>query len=83
MKMSKGHFEALAEALKYERPKPNWSANKWVQWEMDVKAIAEVCHSMSNFTPNGNRAFDRDKFYRACGLRFDEDGFAIREEEGG
>ena len=67
-KMTKGHFDALAFALKQERPQPHWSPNKMTQWELDVRAVAEVCHGASNFTPNGNRAFDMDRFLKAAGL---------------
>ena len=58
--MSKKHFKALAEALKYEKPSVNWCPNKMAQWINDVRAIADVCASAN---PN----FDREKFYIASG----------------
>ena len=73
-KMTKGQFDALARALEQQRPAKNWE-NKRQQWEADVAAIAEVCHDASNFTPNGNRAFDMDRFLKACGL--EKEGAAI------
>jgi hypothetical protein len=43
MSMSKRDFVALADALRREKPGENWNPNKRVQWELDVKAIADVC----------------------------------------
>jgi hypothetical protein len=45
MSMSKQDFIKLADALRAEKPAPNWSANKHVQWEQDIKAIADACAS--------------------------------------
>jgi hypothetical protein len=59
--MSRKHFQRLAEALKSEKPAANWCANKHAQWQLDVKAIANVC---SSFNPN----FKRERFLTACGL---------------
>jgi hypothetical protein len=59
--MSRKHFKALAEALKAEKPGANWSANKHVQWQLDVNAIAATCARF-----NGN--FKRERFLAACGL---------------
>ena len=53
--MSKGDFIALADALRSERPGINWSPNKHVQWNLDVKAIANVCAA-------SNVAFKRDRW---------------------
>jgi hypothetical protein len=58
------HFRALAEALKYNRPEPNWE-NKFIQWQGDCREIADVCRSF-------NGTFDRERFYRACGLTNEE-----------
>ena len=43
MSMSKRDFIALADALRAEKPGDNWNPNKKTQWELDVKAIANVC----------------------------------------
>jgi hypothetical protein len=59
--MSRKHFRALADALKAEKPGDNWNPNKRVQWELDVKAIANTC---AQFNPN----FQRDTFLAACGV---------------
>jgi hypothetical protein len=59
--MTRQHFKALAEALKFERPGANWDPNKRVQWEQDCKAIADVCNRF-------NGGFKRDRFLSACGL---------------
>ena len=50
--MTKKHFIALADALRAEKPGTNWDPNKMVQWELDVKAIANVCAAHN---PNFNR----------------------------
>jgi hypothetical protein len=59
--MSRKHFKALAEALKAERPGDNWNPNKRVQWELDVKAIANTCATF-------NANFKRQRFLLACGV---------------
>jgi putative protein kinase ArgK-like GTPase of G3E family len=53
--MSKRHFIALADALRAEKPQPNWNPNKLAQWELDVKAVANVCAA-------SNSAFKRDRW---------------------
>ena len=50
--MTNKYFIALADALRTEKPGTNWDPNKMVQWELDVKVIANVC-AASN--PNFNR----------------------------
>ena len=60
--MTKKHFEALAAALKAEKPGLHWDPNKHVQWDNDVAAIASVCADF-------NGAFDRARFYKACGVQ--------------
>lgn len=59
--MTKKHFEALAQALKSERPSVSWS-NKYIQWCQDVKAVADVCGEFDD-------AFDFEWFYEACGAK--------------
>jgi hypothetical protein len=59
--MTRKHFEALAQALKSERPSVGWT-NKYIQWAQDVKAIADVCADF-------NGAFDHDRFFVACGAK--------------
>lgn len=53
--MTKKHFIMLADALRRERPGDHWDPNKRVQWELDVKAVADVCKRV-------NCRFDRDRF---------------------
>ena len=67
MAMTRQHFNAIAETMRENMPNENW-LNKRQQWETDVRALADMCHDASNFTPNGNRAFDRDRFLKACGI---------------
>jgi hypothetical protein len=59
--MSRKHFKALADALKAEKPGDNWNPNKRVQWELDVKAIANTCATF-------NGRFSRSRFLTACGV---------------
>ncbi len=59
--MTRAHFEALAAALLNQKPGSNWNPNKRVQWELDCKAVADVCG-------RSNISFKRDKFLTACGL---------------
>jgi hypothetical protein len=56
-------LNALATELKDNRPGANWSLNKQLQWQMDVKSIARVCRSSN---PN----FDYGRFITACGGLF-------------
>jgi hypothetical protein len=53
--MRKKDFIALADALKREKPGANWNPNKMIQWELDVKAIADVCAASDS-------AFKRDRW---------------------
>lgn len=46
--MSKKDFIALADALRAEKPGKNWDANKMVQWELDVQAVAKVCKASNS-----------------------------------
>lgn len=61
--MTKKHFNAIAAALKAERPGENWNANKHAQWDNDVRAMARVCRSF-------NPLFDVGPFIEACGGLF-------------
>ena len=62
-KMTRKHFKAISNALKAERPGEHWNANKRVQWDLCVKAIAEACAAQ-------NEWFKREQFYEACGGLF-------------
>lgn len=61
--MTRKDYIKLAGALKAERPGENWDANKRVQWDQDVKAIARVLES-------DNKLFKTDVFTAACGGLF-------------
>ena len=63
--MTRNDFQAMAAALKEQRPAANWSPNKHVQWDMDVRALARVCKGK-------NFRFAYQKFYDACGGLFFE-----------
>jgi hypothetical protein len=62
--MTKKHFEYMANALRCARPGENWDANKKVQWDLCVRAVADTCKHF-------NGAFDRERFLKACGGLFD------------
>lgn len=62
--MTKKHFNLIALSLNGTRPEDNWDANKKVQWNLDVKVIANVCGSF-------NSNFDYHRFIDACGGLFD------------
>jgi hypothetical protein len=46
--MTKKHCIALADALRHRKPDKNWDPDKMVQWELDVKALADVCAHFNN-----------------------------------
>lgn len=58
--MTKKDYVVLAAGLKAEKPGANWEANKYIQWRLDVQAVAKVCQW-------DNPRFNRDRFYAACG----------------
>lgn len=62
--MSKKHFIALADALKAQRPADHWDPNKRVQWELDCRAIADVC---GTFNERFNRTRWFEYLYGTCG----------------
>jgi hypothetical protein len=53
--MTKQHCIALADALRETRPAEHWDANKRLQWQMDVDAIASVC-------ARANSRFNRERW---------------------
>ena len=55
-----GLINHIALALKDERPGTNWDANKKVQWDLDVKAIANACGGL----------FKRERFIEVAGGLF-------------
>ena len=57
--MTRKDYIKLADALHREKPGNNWNPNKLVQWELDVKPIADVLQG-------DNTRFDRPTFYAAC-----------------
>lgn len=71
--MTRKHFEAIADALRTARPEApkkdgvdHGHANR-SQWEADVVCVTTA---ISGFNPN----FDRDRFFKACGLDWDGHG---------
>ena len=61
---AKRHYEAIAAAMKAERPGLFWAANKRAQWNMDVKVLASMFE-------RDNVAFRPFQFLEACGGLFD------------
>jgi len=62
--MIKKHFIALADALRHRKPDKNWDPDKIVQWELDVKAVADVC---ARFNEQFDRARWMDYIAGECG----------------
>jgi hypothetical protein len=58
---TKKTFEAVAAALAESRDAFNGSDGMLVQWNEDVRVIADVFAA-------DNPRFDRARFYRACGV---------------
>ncbi len=58
MKMTKEHFEAIAEVLKETRPAVE---PRHTQWLVMVAAFGDLGE-------RSNPHFNRARFYRACGL---------------
>ena len=57
--MTRKHFNAIADALRFSRP--DFSTVAHEQWEKDCSAMADACRSF-------NGQFDRGRFLRACGV---------------
>ena len=57
--MSRKHYEALAKALKFERPTEEANLS-YAQWRRDILAVARVCE---RFAPT---TFDYNRFLQAC-----------------
>ena len=65
--MTRKHFEVLARNLSTVKPRRRYKdkkglnfTEKYLQWKVDVEAIALACHQF-------NPRFDWDKFSVACG----------------
>jgi hypothetical protein len=61
--MTHQQINALAQALKVQWPAPHWDKNKQTQWDLDCRAIADVCHTF-------NKGFNRNRFFDDCGGLF-------------
>lgn len=66
--MTRKHFEAIAWALKVQRPECSAplptpaELGRLAQWLSDCKAIADACYQF-------NGQFDRERFLDAAGTR--------------
>jgi len=74
--MSKRDFVKLADALRAERPGDNWNPNKRVQWELDIKAIANVC-------AESNPRFKRERWMSYVNGECGPNGGELRRSDGG
>jgi len=63
--VTRKHFQALADALKWARPENGWehpAPSPYVaQWQADIRAVGDACYA-------ANGRFDRGRFERACGM---------------
>lgn len=64
--MTRKDFEALARALRDATY--GMEASERDGWRLTVIAVANACHVRGGFDVNGNRKFDRERFYAAAGL---------------
>lgn len=60
---AKRHYEAIAAAMKTERPGDHWDANKRLQWDRDVLGLIDLF-------VRDNLAFRPSQFLEACGGLF-------------
>lgn len=56
----------IADAFAQTKPE-SWNGYGTDQWHADIAAVADALEVTTGFNTNGNRKFDRDRFYAACG----------------
>ena len=77
--MTRKDYRAIAEVLHAERPdsadavpayldRTAWERGAYDEWATNVLAFARMLRDQAGYDRNGNRAFDADKFYAACGF---------------
>ena len=59
--MTRRHFQALADALRYSMPHTGRESEHYAQWVTDVRGVGDACYA-------ANGRFDRARFERACGM---------------
>ncbi len=60
--LTRQHFALIAESLKSTRPDDALASDtSYQQWDLTVRCLAASLAST-------NRAFDRERFFAACGL---------------
>lgn len=61
----------IADALAETRPLDDVRVESGLdqQWLNDIAAVADALNVTSGLNTNGNRRFDRDRFYEACGAK--------------
>jgi hypothetical protein len=76
--MTRKDYGVIAAVLRAERPdaadvdafdRDPWAAGTYDEWSTIVLATARMLRDQSGLDINGNRLFDADRFYSACGYR--------------
>ena len=74
--MTRKDFRLIAEVLRSERPdaadvdafeRSPWETGTYDEWCTTVLSMAAMLDADSGYDLNGNRRFDRARFYAACG----------------
>ena len=60
--------QTSADAVPAYLDRTAWERGAYDEWATNVLAFARMLRDQAGYDVNGNRAFDADKFYAACGF---------------